>query len=112
MMRTITIRSSLFVLSCLLLYSCNTPVAKAAPKLYTVEIKQMQFQPAELQLHRGDTVLFVNRDMVDHNVTEEAQKAWSSSALATGKSWKLVPTQSASYYCTIHQVMKGKLVVQ
>lgn len=112
MKRTTTIRNSFFGLSCLLLYSCNTPVAKTAPKLYTVEIKQMQFQPAELQVHRGDTVLFVNRDLVAHNVTEEAHKAWSSSALATGKSWKLVAAQSANYYCTIHPVMKGKLVVQ
>ncbi len=50
--------------------------------------------------------------MVAHNVTEEVNKAWSSSALPSGAFWKLVADKSADYFCTIHPVMKGKLNVQ
>jgi plastocyanin len=72
----------------------------------------MQFQPKELTVQKGDTIVWINRDIVAHDVTEESGKAWHSSPLATGNSWQLVATRSANYYCSIHVVMKGKLLVQ
>ena len=72
----------------------------------------MQFQPSELTVQKGDTVVFINNDMVEHDVAEEKNKTWSSSPLPAGKSYSLVVNQSADYYCTIHPVMKGKLLVQ
>ena len=104
-------RKSLYGLWCLLLSSCTNAPEKAAPKAYTVEIKQMKFQPAMINVQKGDTVIFVNEDMVAHNITEESNTAWSSSPLSTGKTWRFVAMQSANYYCTIHPVMKGKLFV-
>ena len=94
-----------------LVISCSTNTVKNVPKIYTVEIKQMQFQPAELKVQKGDTVIFKNEDLVAHDVTEASGKIWSSSSLPPGKSWKMSVTQSANYYCSIHQVMKGKLMV-
>ncbi len=87
-------------------------VEKAGPNSFTVEIMQMKFQPAELIVKKEDTVIFINRDIVTHDVTEESNKAWSSSSLPTGKSWRLVVIKSSNYYCTIHPMMKGKLLVQ
>ena|SRR5687768_17597748 len=88
----------------------------SAPKntssFHTVEIKQMKFQPNELKLHKGDTVLWINKDITDHDVTEETKKAWTSSKLPMGKSWSKVIEESANYYCSIHVVMKGKLMVE
>ena len=98
---------SIFVLD-----SCATETEKYIPKVHTVEIKQMKFQPTELIVQKGDTVVWINRDIVAHDVTEKPNKAWSSSSMPTGKSWSLVITQSADYYCSIHVVMIGKLVVQ
>ena len=72
----------------------------------------MKFQPAELEVQKGDTVVWVNRDIVAHDVTEQPDKAWTSSPLTTGQSWSMVAEQSADYYCSIHVVMKGKLVVK
>lgn len=79
---------------------------------YTVEIVQMKFQPAELLVQKGDTVVWINRDIVVHDITEQPGKLWTSGPLASGESWSLVVTESADYYCSIHVVMKGKLVVQ
>jgi plastocyanin len=99
---------------CFLLFLSNCSPDKEVPThgVYTVEIKQMQFQPAQLEVQKGDTVIFVNHDLVAHNVTEEASKAWASPTLPNDSSWKLVAMQSADYYCTLHPVMKGKVVVQ
>jgi plastocyanin len=85
---------------------------KNTSTFHTVLIKYMTFQPAELTLHKGDTVLWVNKDITDHDVTEETSKAWTSSKLVMGKSWSKVITKSDAYYCSIHLVMKGKLVVE
>jgi plastocyanin len=85
---------------------------KTSPKVHTIEIKHMRFEPAELIVHKGDTVVWVNHDIVPHDVTEESRKAWKSPLMLVGKSWSLVVTQSAGYYCSIHVVMKGKLVIE
>ena len=96
----------------LLLNSCTSTPKKTVHKLYNVEIKEMKFQPAELTLQKGDTVVWTNHDIVTHDVTEEKSKVWTSGPLAPGKSWSLVVAESADYYCSIHVVMKGKLIVQ
>ena len=85
---------------------------RTANKIYTIEIKAMKFQPAELVVQKGDTVVWVNKDIVAHDVTEEPGNVWRSPALATGQSWTFIVTESANYYCSIHVVMKGKLLVQ
>ena len=111
--RITTLKAVIFSLcSVFLLNSCATETQKTIPKVHTVEIKQMKFQPAELIVQKGDTVVWINNDIVAHDVTEEPDKAWTSSVMPVGESWSLVATQSADYYCSIHVVMKGKLVVQ
>jgi plastocyanin len=50
--------------------------------------------------------------MVVHDVTEETHKVWSSGPLPAGKSWKMAIDRSADYFCSIHVVMKGKLIVE
>ena len=98
--------------SLFLLIGCATETEKPVHKVHIVEIKQMNFQPKELVVQKGDTVVWINNDIVPHDVTEESAKAWTSSLMPVGKSWSMVVNQSADYYCSIHVVMKGKLVVQ
>ena len=85
---------------------------KNTASYHTVVIRQMKFEPAELKLHKGDTVLWINKDITDHNVTEEVVKKWTSSKIPANKSWSMVVKQSDDYYCSIHLVMKGKLLVE
>ena len=95
-----------------LLSSCTSTPEKVANKVYNVEIKQMQFKLAELTVQKGDTVVWTNHDIVAHDVTEETSKRWTSGPLSPAQSWSLVVTEGADYYCSIHVVMKGKLIVQ
>ncbi len=80
--------------------------------MHSVEITQMKFYPAELRVKKGDKVVFVNHDLVTHDITEESKKVWSSSPLVTDQTWILVVTESVNYFCSIHPVMKGKIIVE
>jgi plastocyanin len=118
------LRSSLVILSSVfLLNGCSssteedtntseTPEEKPASSLYIVQIEQMKFLPADINVNKGDTVMWINNDIVAHDVTEEKNKSWSSSLLQPGKSWKLVVKESADYYCSIHAVMKGSIAIK
>lgn len=121
---SVFLRSSLLVFSCMILFNgCSSspeknnippeaPAEKIAPSLYVVQIEQMKFFPEDIKVHKGDTIMWINNDMVAHDITEEKNKIWSSSLLQPGKSWKLIADSSADYYCSIHQVMKGSFQVQ
>ncbi|MEO8711589.1 MAG: plastocyanin/azurin family copper-binding protein [Parafilimonas sp.] len=107
------LKNSIYLLCFMfLIHSCTSAPEKVQHKAYTVEIKDMKFQPAELTVQKGDTVVWINRDIVAHDVTQQPDKTWTSSPLTMGQSWSLVATQNADYYCSIHVIMKGKLVVQ
>jgi plastocyanin len=98
---------------------CTTPEERAkqmqktvVTKIHTVIIQQMKFTPAEVTVNVGDSVTWINRDIVDHNVTEETNKLWASGTLPLGKTWSMVVMNSANYFCTLHPVMKGSIVVK
>lgn len=110
-MRIILRNSICLLFSVILLNSCLPAQGKHTPKVYIVEINQMKFQPAELTVLSTDTIVWINKDMVSHNVTEEVSKSWTSSLLSPGQSWKTVVTKSSDYYCSIHPIMKGKITV-
>src|SRR4051812_15136998 len=76
--------------------------------IFTVTISEMKFQPQEIRVKKGDTIVFSNQDMVTHDITEEKTKAWTSNQLPANKSWTLIANQSSDYYCSIHPTMKGK----
>jgi len=71
----------------------------------------MKFHPDQLAVNKGDTVIWINDDLVAHCVTEQATKAWTSSSIPAGSSWKMVINNSTDYYCAIHLVMQGKIIV-
>lgn len=107
------LRFSACLLCCaFILVSCQSTPDKPVPRTHVVEIKEMKFQPAELVLNQGDSVVWINRDFVAHDVTEEPSRVWTSSVIPAGASWRMVVTKSADYFCSLHVVMKGKLVVK
>jgi len=110
-MKKAIIGGGLFIMSAFfILNSCSSAPEK--PQTYTVEIKEMKFVPEDIAVKKGDTILFMNHDIVAHDVTEEASKAWTSGRLEAGKSWKLAVSAEAHYYCSIHAVMKGKIELE
>ena len=71
----------------------------------------MAFQPAELTVVRGDTVVWINRDIVPHTATA---KAWRTEVLTQGQSGRIVARHAGTidYACNLHPTMHGKLLVR
>lgn len=94
-------------------YDIAQPPEKAGtgPETHIVRIMQMKFVPDVLNVHKGDTIMWINDDLVEHDVTEQTLMSWTSSRLSSGSSWKVVATNSETYYCSLHVIMKGQIVV-
>jgi len=85
----------------------------AAPERHVVEIERFVFHPDTLRVGVGDTVVWLNRDVVPHTATDSA-KAWDSGILGKGAEWQMVPTTPGAYryLCALHPTMKAVLIVE
>ena len=90
----------------------NSQSVKTGPAVDTVIVNQMKFTPAELTVSLGDTIIWINNDLVDHNVTSLRDNFFYSDTLKVGSSWKWVVTDSAAYMCSIHPTMLGKILIK
>lgn len=90
----------------------STVVSAATPAFAsdTIIIEEMQFKPQEITINKGDTLVFVNKDIVAHDATD-VDSIWKSPAMQNGDTWQIVPQKSTDYYCSIHMVMKGKIII-
>ena len=84
------------------------------PRRHVVEIRGMAFHPQALEVHVGDTVVWVNRDLVPHTATSSQDAEWNTGPLEQGKSGVYVPSHAgeAPYFCQLHPVMLGRLIVR
>ena len=89
--------------------ACTPP----PPRAHTVEIRGFTYLPARLEVGAGDTVVWVNRDVVPHTVTRDGGR-WDSGSVEGERAWRLIvtPQGSQSYYCAFHPTMRGVLVVR
>jgi plastocyanin len=91
--------------------------ASVQRKTVTVVIREFKFEPATVTVHAGDTVEWMNDDIVPHTATAEGdgQKPfWDSGIIQTGAKWRYVARMKSTYnyICTLHPNMEGKLIVQ
>lgn len=79
---------------------------------HIVEVRGFDFSPAHLEVRRGDTVTWINRDMVPHTATDSLG-GWGSGELPAGArgSWIAKETGRFGYLCTYHPSMRGTVVV-
>ena len=82
------------------------------PVTHTVTIDAAQFSPAELEVRIGDTIVWVNKDILAHTATS-ASGGFDSKVIETGKSWKFVARTKGDfpYTCAFHP-MNGRLKVR
>jgi plastocyanin len=87
------------------------PAAKGVT--HTINIEAVQFTPDTLTVHRGDTILWVNKDPFPHTVTSK-DGGFDSHEIAAGKSWRYQPRKAGAftYICTLHPTMKAMLRVE
>jgi len=83
------------------------------PQTHTVTIEGMKFQPEALTVALGDTVVWINKDLVAHTATSQTD-AFDSKMIAPDKSWRLMVRKPGefAYICTYHPTMKATLRVE
>jgi plastocyanin len=82
-----------------------------AARAHTVILHEIRFHPATLNINRGDTVKWIWRDQVEHNVTFHSfhsrtqEKGTYTVRFNRGGTF--------NYHCTIHgeEGMRGKVIV-
>ena len=109
-MRNRMLAAALLIVAVFVLCGCQQ---KAAGHVYRVEIKGMAYAPPELTVAPGDTVTWVNHDIVPHTVTADARQ-FDSGAISPSGEWSFVARERGRipYTCTFHPVMKAVLIVK
>jgi len=86
-----------------------------APKLgpNDIGIDNFQFTPPALSVKAGTSVTWVNGDDVPHLIASAAGGFKSSTVLDTGQRFTVTFTKPGtySYFCSLHPMMQGKVVV-
>ncbi len=74
----------------------------------------MAFHPQQLEVQRGDTIVWINRDIVPHTATSTRKAVWNTGPLPQGKSGLYVARHAGEYpyVCQLHPVMRGDLIVR
>jgi plastocyanin len=83
------------------------------PRSHTVEIRGFAYAPVTVEVAAGDTVVWINRDVVPHTATRDGG-AWDSGSIGAGQAWRLVAARRGRhpYICVFHPNMRGELVVR
>jgi plastocyanin len=96
---------------------CTAPgAAQRAPKpvVHTVIIDATSFSEASLTIRAGDTVEWVNKDVIPHTATAAGKGGFDSGAIAPGTSWRhrFRAKGRLPYACSFHSTMKAMLRVR
>jgi len=94
-----------------ILVGFKSPEVINEPTTHTVTIFQMKFDPSDLTVNKGDTVVWINKDFYQHDVTETTNKKWASKPLNQGESFSKVISDDVNYFCSLHKVMTGKIEI-
>ena len=88
--------------------SSATPAPKPSA---TVVMKSLKFAPRRVTIHAGQTVEWLDKDLVDHSVVA---KGIDSPDFAQGESWSHTFARDGvfRYHDRLHPDMKGTIVVR
>jgi plastocyanin len=101
--------SPLFAAVAWALLPSSAPAA-AAPRTYTVVIDKMKFEAMPAKVHKGDIIVWDNRDMFRHSATD---KGVFDIDLPAGKAVRMRVTKTGTFpfVCKYHPGMKAVLKV-
>ncbi|HUA79010.1 MAG TPA: cupredoxin family copper-binding protein [Dyella sp.] len=91
--------------------------ANAVPpkaKAYEIAIQNFAFAPKTLTVPTGTRVMWTNRDEEPHVITSAGAQFVSSKALDSGDTYTVTFSKPGTYayYCSIHPMMVGTIIVQ
>lgn len=80
---------------------------------HTVVMEGMAFTPRAITVAAGDTIVWVNKDMVPHSTTSTSA-GFDSKVIAASESWRTRLEQAGEfdYVCAFHPMMTAKVLVR
>ena len=98
-----------------LLGATSSPMAagESLTQSHTVQIHNLRFSPSELVVAPGDTVVWVNNDLIPHTITAD-DRSWDSERLNQNDRWEIVVHEGmhGTYFCLYHPSMTGRLFIR
>jgi plastocyanin len=103
-------KKTLGILLLVLFIATVTAASVSAQKTVDVSIKDNAFNPASVQISKGDTVKWTNMDSADHTVKGST---FNSGIIHKGQSYefRFNTAGTFNYVCSIHPTMKGTVTV-
>jgi plastocyanin len=87
------------------------PLLAAEPRTHRIEMQNMRFGPVPVNIKAGDTIIWVNRDLVPHTATARDR---SFDVVVPSRASATTVVRRAGtipFYCRYHPAMRGGLVV-
>jgi plastocyanin len=99
--------------STMLSMNASSGIAAQSPVVHPILVEGTSFTPQTLTVSPGDTIVWTNRDPFPHTVTARNGQ-FDSGVVEEGHSWKYTAKSKGEfpYFCTLHQTMKGVLIVK
>jgi len=90
------------------------PASNIGPATAKVTIQRLTFSPETVEVRKGETVEWENKDLTPHTVTSQKGNELSSGSIEAGASWSHTFPQTGTfpYLCTFHDEMKGTIIVK
>ena len=87
--------------------------AEDQPTAISITIDNFSFTPKEITVSKGTTVTWINHDDVPHTVVS-TDKKFRSKALDTDDKFSFTFSDGGAYgyFCSVHPVMTGKVIVK
>lgn len=87
--------------------------ASAKPATVQIVVDRMSFAQPNVSARVGDTLEWVNRDIVDHTATEKGRRVWDVTLAAGGRAAVTMTKPGVyDYVCRLHPNMTGRVTVR
>ena len=108
--------ATLMVLALMAVAGCGSEDSKdeaAATSTGKVAIKDFVYAPETIEVKRGGTVSFTNRDTAKHTATSKPQGAFDSGDITKGQSKPVTFRKAGTFdlFCVYHPTMAAKVKV-
>jgi plastocyanin len=106
-------RSTLATLVAVCAYAFTGAVWAQQPSTHKVDILSFKFIPEHLSVRVGDTILFVNKDLVPHTATAK-NGSWDTEEIRGGSERAYVLERAGRfvYVCRYHPAMQAVIEVK
>ena len=112
--RTAAVGAALCLLGlCAVAFRLDAEAAARKPVTHTVTVDAVRFSPAELTVKVGDSIVWINKDIVAHTATT-LKPGFDSETIKPGKSWRHTVKRKGEfpYTCSFHPLMNAVLRVK